>query len=63
MLGGWSPLGKTQRARCLGESAGSGKRRGRAEAEELSDTAELGAGWGTAVFLPTPPFMASADEE
>ena len=34
----------------------------RAEAEELGATGELGAGEELPLFLPTPSFMASADE-
>jgi len=43
----------TRRARCLSGSAGSGKRRGRWR-EELGTGGEL--------FLPTPSFMAPAEE-
>jgi len=34
-----------------------------AEAEELGATGELGAGEELPLFLPTPSFMASADED
>jgi len=34
-----------------------------AEAEEPDATGELGAGEEMPLFLPTPPFMASAEEE
>ena len=34
-----------------------------AEAEELGPGGELGVGGELPLFLPTPPFMASADEE
>ena len=35
----------------------------RAEAEELGGAGELGAGEDLPLFLPTPSFMASADDE
>jgi len=35
----------------------------RAEAEELGAAGELGTGEEPPLFLPTPSFMASADEE
>jgi len=35
----------------------------RAQAEELGAAGELGAGGELPLFLPTPSFMASADEE
>ena len=34
-----------------------------AEAEELGAAGELGAGEVLPLFLPTPSFMASADED
>jgi len=34
-----------------------------AEAEELGAVGEVGAGEELPLFLPTPPFMASAEEE
>jgi len=57
--GGWSQprLMKTYRVRCQSD------RRGR-DGERRAETEELGAGDGDQLlFLPTPSFMASAEEE
>jgi len=58
MWEGWSRLRKTQGARCLSELRECRER----EEERRADAEGLGAAEELPLFLPTPSFMASADE-